>query len=59
LLFACKTEHEFGQRGGGLFPILVDSARMVHWPEKAEKVDVLIERHVAQLEKAISKRILF
>jgi len=58
LLFACKTEHEFGQRGGGLFPGLVDSAWIVRWSEKKEKVHVLIERHIEQLEKEISKRIL-
>ena len=58
LLFACKTEHEFGQRGGGLFPLTVDSARIVRWSEKVENVDVLIERHITQLEAGISKRIL-
>ncbi len=58
LLFACQTQQEFGQRAGGLFPMLVDAAWIVRWSEKAEKVDVLIERHVDQLEKAMSKRIL-
>jgi hypothetical protein len=38
LLFASKNEHEFGQRCGGLFPMLVDSAWVVRWAERAEKI---------------------
>jgi hypothetical protein len=58
LLSACQSQQEFGQRAGGLFPIVVDAAWTVRWSEKAEKVDVLIERHVGQLESAMSRRIL-
>jgi hypothetical protein len=58
LLFASQTEHEFGQRCGGLFPMLVDSALVVRWLERTEKVGVLIDRHVTQLEAEIRERIL-
>src|SRR5579864_6000175 len=43
LLFACQSEHEFGQRRGGLFPMLEDSALITRWSEKSEGIDVLIE----------------
>lgn len=58
LLFASKTQHEFGQRCGGLFPMLVDSALVVRWSERTEKVDVLIDRHITQLETGIKERVL-
>jgi hypothetical protein len=58
LLFASKTEQEFGQRRGGLFPILEDPALIVRWQEKAESIDVLIDRHVDQLAAAIRPRTL-
>jgi len=56
LLFASQTQQEYGQRCGGLFPMLEDSAVVVRWSERAENVDALIERHVAQLETAIGER---
>ncbi len=58
LLFASKSEQEFGQRQGGLFPMLVDSALMVRWPERADSVDVLIERHIDRLAAEVRPRIL-
>ncbi len=58
LLFASKTEQEFGQRRGNLFPILEDPAHIVRWPEKAENIDVLIERHVGQLAAKVRPRTL-
>jgi hypothetical protein len=58
LLCACQTQEEFGQRAGGLFPMLVDDAWIVRWSEKGNKIDAQIERHVDQLEKEIGKRIL-
>ena len=58
LLFASKNEHEFGQRCGGLFPMLADSALVVRWGERAEKIEVLIDRHITQLEAGIRERVL-
>jgi hypothetical protein len=58
LLFASQSEKEFGQRCGSLFPILIDSAAVLRWSERAEKVDVVIERHVSQLEAGIGERTL-
>jgi hypothetical protein len=56
LLFACKTEQEFGQRCGGLYPLGVDSALIVRWSERIESADVLIARHIAGLEAGIRER---
>ncbi len=56
LLFASKTEKEFGQRCGGIFPLLADSASIVRWSEKAEISDILIDRHITQLEAGIRER---
>jgi hypothetical protein len=58
LLFASKSEEEFGQRCGGLFPMLVDSAAVVRWSERAGNIDAIIERHMNQLEAGIAERIL-
>jgi hypothetical protein len=58
LLFASQTEKEFGQRGGGLFPMLSDSAAVVRWSERAGDINAIIERHVNQLEAGIAERIL-
>lgn len=58
LLFASENEQEFGQRCGGLFPILVDSAWVVRWEERTEKIEVLIDRHITQLEANTRERVL-
>lgn len=58
LLFASKSEHEFDQRCGGLFPILVDSAWVVRWAERDEKIEVLIDRHITHLADGIGERVL-
>jgi hypothetical protein len=58
LLFASKTEQEFGQRRGGLFRILEDPPLTVRLQEKAENIDVLIVRHVDQLAAEIRPRTL-
>jgi|HubBroStandDraft_4_1064222.scaffolds.fasta_scaffold86722_1 hypothetical protein len=58
LLRASQTQHEFGQRCGGLFPILVDPALVVRWEEKAEGLDAVVDRHITQLEAAIKERVL-
>lgn len=56
LLFASKTEEEFGQRCGGLYPLAVDPALILRWNERAERADVLIERHITGLEAGIKER---
>lgn len=38
--------------------MLVDSALVVRWSEKTEKIDVLIERHLTQLEAEVRERIM-
>jgi hypothetical protein len=58
LLFASKTEQEFGQRRGGLFRMLDDLSANVRWLEKAESIDVIINRHVDQLAAEIRQRTL-
>ena len=64
LLFKCKllpaanSQEEFGQRCGGLFPPLVDPALVVRSSEKGDKVDVLVDKHLTQLEASVRERIL-
>lgn len=57
LLFASQSEQEYRQRGGGRY-FFDDRFSGVRWTERSERVDVLVERHVSQLETAICERTL-
>jgi hypothetical protein len=57
LLFASKSEHEYRQRGGGPY-FFDDHFSNVRWAERSEKVDVVAERHISQLETAVWERTL-
>jgi hypothetical protein len=57
LLFACKSEHEYLQRGGGPY-FFDDRFSGVRWTERSEKVDILVARRISQLETAICERTL-
>jgi hypothetical protein len=58
LLRACDSQQEYGQRAGGLFPSLVDSALVVRWSERTENLDLVIDRRLNALEAGITERIL-
>lgn len=57
LLFATNTEHEYSQRGGGA-SIFDEPSSAVRWEERAETIDVLMDRHIAHLQAGIRERTL-
>jgi hypothetical protein len=56
LLFAAHTEQEYVQRSGGI--PLFNSAAIPRWTDKAEKVDVLVDRYITRLGLEIRERTL-
>ncbi len=58
LLFAAGTEEEYHQRGGGSTSIIQEPSVAVGWQEKEEGIDVLIDRHLSQLQAEIKQRTL-
>lgn len=57
LLFATKTEQEYGQRGGASL-WFEDPATLVRWTERRDDVEPIVDRHLAQLEAGIKERTL-
>jgi hypothetical protein len=57
LLFAAQTEHEYRQRGGG-GSFFDDFAVLPKWPDRVQKVEVLIDRYIAGLEARFQERTL-
>lgn len=55
LLFACKSEREYGQRRG---VSSIFEGSQVSWTERATAVDALVEKYISLLETQIRERVL-